>query len=225
MPIRTTPLVNNQYYHVYNRGVARNPTFFGKKDYERFISLLSYYRFTSPPLRFSKFLLQTVENREKILHGLSGSSQEVSVCCYCLMPNHFHLLLRQMSDKGISDFMKRVSDGFTKYINIKHKRVGPVFQGAFKAVRIESDEQLIHVSRYIHINPIVDFVVKTINDLLEYPWSSIKSYLYPEVNRFVDGETVLSQFSSREKYKEFILNQIDYAQTLREIKHLCFMEA
>ena len=133
------------------------------------------------------------------------------------------MIRRKLCD-GISDFMKRISDGFTKYINIKYKRVGPVFQGAFKAVRIESDEQLIHVSRYIHINPIVDFVVKTINDLLEYPWSSIKSYLYPEVNRFVDGETVLSQFSSREKYKEFILNQIGYAQTLREIKHLCFIE-
>lgn len=224
MPIRITPLINDQYYHVYNRGVARQPTFFGKRDYERFIHLLSYYRFACPPLRFSKFLLQEVKNREKILLGLSQATKIVSICCFCLMPNHFHILVKQTSNNGISDFMKRISDGFTKYINIKYKRVGPIFQGSFKAVRIESDEQLLHVSRYIHINPVVSSVIKK-NNLFEYPWSSIKNYLYPEINRFVDNKIVLSQFPSREKYKEFLLNQINYAKTLAEIKHLCFNES
>ena len=84
------------------------------------------------------------------------------------MPNHFHLLLKQTIDNGISHFLSKFTNSYTKYFNTKYNRVGPVFQGVFKSVHIESDEQLMHLSRYIHLNPVVSAVVEKQN-LLSYP--------------------------------------------------------
>ncbi len=133
------------------------------------------------------------------------------------MPNHFHFLIRQLKENGISKFMSQISNSFTKYFNTKYNRVGPLFQGAFKAVLIESDEQLIHVSRYIHLNPIVSGLVKNLED---YRWSSYLECIKP-IDTFCSTNEILGFFTpdERKRYKEFVEAQIDYGRKLEKIKH------
>ena len=111
--------------------------------------------------------------------------------------------------------MSQLSNSYTKYFNIRYKRVGPLLQGAFKAVRIESQEQLIHVSRYIHLNPVVSGLTKKPED---YLWSSYLEYTQTN-NLFCIPFEILNLFSSREKYTQFVEDQIDYGTTLEFIKH------
>ena len=219
MPQRFTPLVNEEYYHIFNRGVAFQPTYLAKRDYEKFLQCISYYRFNNLPSRLSKLLLLAKDEREKILQDLEKRNDKViEINAFCLMPNHFHLLLKQVRDGGISKFMRQFSDSYTRYFNVKYKRVGPVFQGAFKAVHVDTDEQLIHLSRYIHLNPLVSFVVKE-KYFIDYPWSSLKNYLNGNSN-MVNTRTVLTHFKSVKEYLEFIMDQADYSKELEKIKHL-----
>lgn len=219
MPYRTTPLANGEYYHIYNRGVARQPTYSFKKDYERFLLCLSYYRFANLPCKLSRLLQLAKDERDQLWLNLEEADEKViEIVAFVLMPNHFHLLLKQLKDGGISKFMKQVSDSYTRYVNTKYERVGPIFQGAFKAVRVSSDEQLLHLSRYIHINPLVSFVVKDA-DFLTYPWSSLPSFLNNDIH-LVNPKIILDQFSKSEGYLKFVLNQAEYAQQLEMIKHL-----
>lgn len=219
MPTRFTPLVNDQYYHLYNRGVAYQPTFSSNRDYERFILCLSYYRFNNLPFRLSKLLQIPKEEREQTLANLQSTNDlAVDLITFCLMPNHIHLLIKQVSDGGISKFMRQVSDSFTRYFNTKYQRVGPLFQGAFKAVRIETDEQLLHVSRYIHLNPLTSYLVREEN-FFDYPWSSLKDYLSRDP-KLVNPKIVFSNFKTGKDYLKFVMDQADYGKELEKIKHL-----
>lgn len=221
MPYRITPLANNEYYHIYNRGVARQPTYFFKNDYERFLLSLSYYRFDNLPSKLSRLLQIPKDEREQIFSELEQTNDKViDIICYCLMPNHFHLLVQQLKDGGISKFMKQTTDSYTRYFNTKHQRVGPIFQGAFKSVHVDSNEQLLHLSRYIHLNPLVSFVVRE-DGFLDYPWSSLKKLVNDDLS-FVNAKVVIKQFKSPEKYLKFVLDQTDYAKELEHIKHLSF---
>lgn len=219
MPIRFTPLVNDQYYHLYNRGVAYQPTFSSNRDYERFILCLSYYRFNNLPFRLSKLLQISKEERQRILANLEATHDlVVDLIAFCLMPNHIHLLVKQVADGGISKFMRQVADSFTRYFNTKYQRVGPLFQGAFKAVRIETDEQLLHVSRYIHLNPLTSYLVRE-EHFIDYPWSSLKDYLGKD-SKLVNPKIVLSNFKVSNDYLKFVMDQADYGKELEKIKHL-----
>lgn len=219
MPQRFTPLVNEEYYHIFNRGVAFQPTYLVKRDYEKFLQCISYYRFNNLPSRLSKFLLLPKDEREKVLQDLEKRNDKViEINAFCLMPNHFHLLLKQVRDGGISKFMRQLSDSYTRYFNVKYERVGPVFQGAFKAVHVDTDEQLIHLSRYIHLNPLASFVVKE-KYFIDYPWSSLKNYLNGNPS-MVNTRTILTHFKSAKEYLEFIMDQADYSKELEKIKHL-----
>lgn len=220
---RKVILATNEFYHVYNRGVARQPTFLTKWDYQQTILALSYYRFRNPPLKLSRFKELPQEQREKYLSELNNKGEKlVDIISFAFMPNHFHLLLKQAADGGISKFLSQVTNSYTRYFNTKHKRVGPLFQGTFKAVHVETDEQLIHLSRYIHLNPLVTFLVKE-KDFLSYPWSSLPDYLRGE-STLVEIEPVLSHFASPRAYQKFVLDQADYAKELEEIKHLVIEE-
>lgn len=135
------------------------------------------------------------------------------------MPNHYHFILKQIQDNGISEFINKVSNSYTKYFNTRHNRVGPLLQGQFKAVRVESDEQLIHLSRYIHLNPIISFLIK---DLCKYPWSSYLDFIDLKPDKICQNDLVLSLFKNSQDYEKFVLDQIDYAKSLKEIEHLTF---
>ena len=219
MPKRYILLIKNEIYHIYNRGVAKQPIFLDKRDYEKFILTITYYRYAKLPLKLSRFLQLAHKERDIIMAKLNNDNKKlVEVLCYTLMPNHFHLIVKQLEDDGISKYMRLILNSWTHHFNKRHVRVGSLFQGVFKAVRIEDDEQLIHLSRYIHINPVVSYLVKE-NDLLFYPWSSINDYQKGN-SVLVEISTILGHFSSFEKYKKFLFDQIDYAKEINRIKHL-----
>lgn len=218
MPARTIPLVTNEYYHIYNRGVARLPVFSKKRDYEHFLTTICYYRFARPPMRLSLFLELSKPIREGALKRLETTERLVDIVCFILMPNHFHLLIKQRSHEGISTFLRRSINSYSRYFTTKYSRPGALFQGVFKAVHIESDEQLLHLSRYIHLNPLVSFIVQEKN-FLSYPWSSLMEYLTAKP-RMTDPIPIMHHFKTRQAYKQFILDQADYGKTLESIKHL-----
>ena len=208
MPGRITPLVNGEFYHIYNRGSEKRNIYQQPRDYKRFQQTFYYYQFLGPKPKFSNF------NKTNLFKPLFNEKY-VEIICYCLMPNHFHFLIKQLKNNGISIFMSQLSNSFTKYFNTKYNRVGPLLQGAFKAVRIENNDQLLHVSRYIHLNPIVSGLIKNLDD---YQWSSYLEYTQAN-NMFCSPVEILNFFPSKEKYKQFVEDQIDYGATLELIKH------
>lgn len=226
MPGRKTPLINGQIYHVFNRGIDRRPTFTTKREFQRAVQTLSFYKFYKQPLSLSKFLRLDHKKQNKVLDLLLQNKNLIEIFCYCLMPNHFHFLLRQERDQGIAKFLSNLQNSYTRYFNIIHERDGSLFLDQFKAVRIETEEQLIHVSRYIHLNPHTGYVVKTLEELENYPWSSFPDYLQ-ENNKVVNIDFILNLFGSikeykQKNYKKFVIDQADYQRKLKEIEHLVF---
>lgn len=209
MPYRIIPFVNGQYYHIYNRGLEKQLVFFGTRDYSRFLQTLFYYQIQNPKPRFSTYQVSK-------LFPVDPTKKIVAIISYCLMPNHFHLLVKQLQDGGISEFMRKSMHSFTKYRNVKYGRQGPVFQGVFKAVLVETEEQLIHLSRYIHLNPLVSLLTKY---LKLYPWSSYGSFIGLNNDQSVAKEDILTFFKSPKDYEKFVLDQADYGRTLELLKH------
>lgn len=125
------------------------------------MSLLDYYRFEHVPKSFSHYLTLSLADRASYRQSLDKTPIAIDILAYCLMPNHFHLLAEQNSNHGILKKLSNIANGYAKYFNTKYHRVGSLFQGPFKAVLVETDEQLLHLSRYIHINPVVSGVVAT----------------------------------------------------------------
>lgn len=219
MPGRTTPIITDQIYHVYNRGIDRRPTFTDKREYQRAIKTIKFYKFSKPPVRLSRFLRSDSQKQADILKLLKSIPQLIEIYCYCLMPNHFHFLIKQKVDNGIAKFLSNFQNSYTKYFNVKNSRDGSLFLDQFKAVRIETDEQFIHVSRYIHLNPHTGYVVKSFTDLEQYPWSSFKDYIMGKSD-FVDMDFLMEFFKTSKKYKKFVQDQADYQRKLKEIEHL-----
>lgn len=223
MPFRKVPIVTNEIYHVFNRGIDKRPTFTSKREYERAMQVVWFYHFTSPPVKLSRFLTLPSEDQTKITLEQSKKAKKlVAILSYCLMPNHYHFLLKQSEDNGISKFMSQFQNSYTKYFNTKHERtgLGALFVDQFKAVRIETDEQLLHVSRYIHLNPYTSYVVKDLESLVKYPWSSLEEYSNLQSEEICDTNLVLSFFKNRKEYARFVFDQADYQRTLDKIKHL-----
>lgn len=224
MPLRRFPLVNGQIYHVFNSSLDGKQIFTHKRNALQALNTLSFYRFESVAVRLSYFLCWSKKRKQQWLKRLEKKKRFlVTVICFCLMPNHFHLLLKQEKEDGISKFLSQFQNSFTRYFNTRHKRKGHLFQGQFKAIRIETDEQLVHVSRYIHLNPYSSFVVKNLEDLLFYPWSSFLEYL-DKSGGFCNKDYILSQFRDSKHYKKFVLDQADYQRKLEKIKHLALEE-
>ncbi len=221
MPLRKTVLATGETYHVFNRGVNHQPIFIDKRDYPRALEIMSFYRFDKPSLRFSFYNRLPLEEKAKFWKKLEEKNQKiVTFLCFCLMPNHFHFFLRQEKENGISKFLANFQNSFTKYINTRHTRSGHLLQGQFKAVRIETENQLLHTSRYIHLNPYTSFIVNTVNQLKSYPWSSLPQYIRDDGKGICETNDILSSFSSNKQYLQFVLDQKDYQRTLRQIEHL-----
>lgn len=166
------------YYHVYNRGNRKQAIFIQEWDYVRFLKRVKQYK--------DKF--------------------GVSILGYCLMPNHFHFLLRQNTDLAITTFMLRLSTSYAKYFNIKYEQVGSLFQDRFRAKLIETDEYLLQLSRYIHLNPKLLLPTPGV-ELKNYKWSSYPSYMKKVKNDWIDSDYILKYFAKKrpsEDYKSFV---------------------
>jgi putative transposase len=160
MPVRNTLKSYDApaYYHVYNRGAGSEPIFHDDEDREKFISL------------FTRHLDPFDDQRRS--DGSRYDQYEIEMIAYCLMGNHFHLLLFQPSDPtAMTKLMRSVATAYTMYFNDKYKRSGHLFQSVFKASMITNDSYLLHITRYIHMNP---------RSYLRYKWSSLRYYLGEE---------------------------------------------
>lgn len=180
------PFANGCFYHIYNRGVEKRKIFMDKWDHLRFLETLDFYRKAPTPMKLSDFRRGVVKFKK-----IENQTELVRIYCFCLMPNHFHLLIQQLADGGISEFLRRVADSYTRYFNTKYKRVGSLFQGRFKAKLIETDEYLLQVSKYIHRNtfPLPMWEGRV------YPYSSYPYYLSGEQHTFCDTNFISSYFS------------------------------
>lgn len=219
MPGRLTPLVNDEIYHIFNRGINRQPTFNTVKEYQRALLSIKFYRVSRPPIRLSKFLQLDNDRQAQIVDIMNRTDKLVEIISFCLMPNHFHFLLRQKKEHGISKFIANFQNSYTRYFNTRNHRDGSLFLDQFKAKRVETDEQLIHLSRYIHLNPYTGYVVKTLPELERYRWSSLGLYLRGE-HDFVEPDLILELLKNINKYKQFVFDQADYQRELKEIEHL-----
>lgn len=220
MPKRVVPLINGQYYHVFNRSINGNPIFTNKRILKRALETIKYYKYQINPIRLSYYLRWSDAKKLNLIKDLKKKNKlNITNIAYCFMPNHFHLLLKQESDKGISKFMSNFQNSITRYLNTISNKKGHIFQAQFKAVLIESNEQLLHVTRYIHLNPFSSFLIKSIDQLSQYPWTSLNEYLENKSN-FCEVNLVLSNFKNSKKYWEFIEDHSDYQRNLQIIKHL-----
>lgn len=221
MPARTTPLVSHQVYHVFNKIQNDESLFTKQSTCQLMIDAIWYYQYNILPMKLSYFRHQSVQVRESLSQSLEKGPRLVHILAYCLMPNHYHLLIRQQMENGISIYIGNIQNSFTRSINIKRKTKGHVFIGQFKAARMESEEQLLHVSRYIHLNPYTGYLVKTIDGANEYPWSSYSEYV-SERKRLCDQGFLLTHFNNKKSYRQFIEDQKNYQRTLANIKYSLF---
>ena len=206
--------VENSYYHIYNRGVEKRVIFLDEQDYGVFISYLKDYLLPKADKELTAKLSDSnidAAERRKILQllALNNFSQEITLLAYCLMPNHFHLLIKQTTLGSIDKFMNSLGTRYTMYFNRKYKRVGSLYQGVYKAVLVSNDSQFLHLSRYIH---------KQALDLVNQPCS------FPEYGGFrktawVNPEEVLAYFSKTIpslSYRNFVYDS-DNQDALSEI--------
>ncbi len=181
--------VEDAYYHVYNRGVEKRNIFLDESDYKFFLHLLKLY--LSPNNAHIPHVLVTRRNLVRP-RAVSQVADEVKLVAYCLMPNHFHLLIKQKTINGMTKLLRKVSTTYAMYFNEKYNRVGSLFQGPYKAVLIDSEHYLLHLSRYIHLNP----VELTGRNPVSYPYSSYSYYLRQKPAPWVDPFPVLAYFAT-----------------------------
>lgn len=208
---------NNQFYHVYNRGVDKRRVFMDDKDYYRFIHDLFEFNDENMVMNILRRILRRTEgNPISFIKVRQPRKLLVEIISYCLMPNHYHLFLRQRVDGGISKFLQKLGIGYTNYFNQKHERSGVLFQGKFKAVSVEDDVQFTHISRYIHLNP-VELIkpnwkeegIKNWREarqfLESYRWSSYLDYIgkknFPSL---INKQFLSNYFDNEKEYQEFI---------------------
>ncbi len=213
--MRKQKLVTDNIYHVFNRGVEKRHIFMDKHDYLRFINNLAIFNDARPVLN-AKYRVKEIET-------LDSRKLFVDVLAFCLMPNHYHLLLQQKKDDGISKFMNKIGVGYVNYFNLKYKRVGSLFQGTFKAVLIEKESQFLYIPYYIHSNPL-DLIVKdwrengisklkpAIDFLDSYKWSSHRDYA---------GKSNFTGILNMHPLNEFFVNPESYKKDFRNFIKDC----
>jgi putative transposase len=216
MAFRNTPFVQNEYYHIYNRGVEKRKIFLDKKDYEHFLFLIY------------------VCNSEKsivlrnITKDFTRGAPLVAIGAFCLMPNHFHILIKPLSENGVSVFMKKLLTAYSMYFNKKYKRTGHLFEGVFRSKHVSNDKYMKYMYAYIHLNPaklkdrnwkgkrgrntlvLLDFIKK-------YPYSSMQQY--QKIDSRVFGNDILnikefpSYFAKPEDYSKELFDWLSSPDT------------
>ena len=189
------------YYHVYNRGVNGSNIFIDGKDYAVFLNLLKRYLAQKPS--------KDKKGREYLsLYG------QIELLAFCLMPNHFHLLVYQDNRDAMTQLLRGVATSYSTYFNKKYDRFGPLFQERFKASMITNDAYLQHISRYIHLNP----MDAQQGNYLEYPYSSIGYYVGRQSASWVVPARIYDD-TERDQYVAFLQDYEDMHDLLKGIEH------
>lgn len=221
---RSIKFAVDEYYHVFNRGVEKRKIFLTKKDYERFLLLLFFCNDTAPVrlkelLRQGFFLGPSLGKFEK-------DGKLVDIGAYCLMPNHFHILLKEKVENGISDFMRKLCTAYSMYFNKRNERVGGLFQGRFGAQHLDQDVYLKYIFAYIHLNPVklidsgwksgpmkdTDEIKKFLG---KYSWSSYHAYIGEEDNTYILNKEVFpGYFENIKEFSNFIKDWLDFPRSV-----------
>ena len=199
--MRNISFVTGEFYHVYNRGVDKRNIFNNKNDLDRFFRCMNEFNSVEP-------IGSLYENSfNKIQLGSRASKLEikdkklVNFICYCLNSNHYHFLLEQVVEDGIVKFMHRLGTGYTKYFNIKNQRSGSLFQSKYKAIYIDNNEYLLHLSSYVNLNN------KIHKNNITYK-SSLDEYR--SGGTFCKKEIILDQFKNFDEYDEFLKSSFEF---------------
>lgn len=178
---------------------------------------IRYYQRGGHKVNFSNFFRPCKAKKEFFMDctALQSKMKLVEIIAYCLMPTHFHLILKQLIDDGISTFMNNMENSYSRYFNLKHKRKGPLWEGRFKSVLIKTDAQLLHLTRYIHLNPTTSHLV---NGPEKWLMSSYNEYLakIDENKKICNYNGVLDIEPTA--YKRFVEDRISYQRELAQIK-------
>lgn len=187
MTLRSIPNEVDSIYHIYNRGVNKQAIFFSNKNYEYFIYKMAYH----------------FQERAVIL-------------AYCLMPNHYHLLVRITREDFVNNGLKPFLIAYTRAINIEQDRVGPLFQGHYQSNLLDNDTYLLECVKYIHLNPVK---AKLVENPQDWKYSSYKLYLSNNQNTIIDPTFVMRFFDTREEFIEFSESDIEHSDSSRFIDY------
>lgn len=211
---RVEKFVNGDIFHVFNKSIAHFKILDNLANAQRFLEVSDYYNNNNVKLSFSEYLRRNKKyDHENILFPKKFSFMKF--IAYCIMPDHYHFLLKILIPNKLSNYIGRIENSFTRYFNIKFERKGPLWQSQFKAVRIISDEQLLHVSRYVHLNP-------TTNNLIENP----RDWIFSSYRDYIVNPTILKEIVTEisiktpQHYRRFVEDRIPYQKKLKEIRAL-----
>lgn len=219
MPIRTIPLITGNIYHVYNTSV--NGKVFEGPDFARALRTLAYYQFTDPGMKLSRLLKKPDESQSDYIQSISSGAKHVDIIAYSLLDDHYHLLLLQNIDPGISNFISNFTNSYTRYFNNRHEGKGAIFTNQFKAVLIENMEKLLEVSRFIHAEPALAGKVNE-DSLTEYPYSSLWEYENLDSIGLCFKKPILDQYDNLVEYLEFVKNIEEIDAKKDNLKNLLF---
>jgi REP-associated tyrosine transposase len=218
--MRKAKFINNDCHHIFNRGTDKRKIFLDDFDYERFLltmkvamsvdigGMMKYRNLTKNNATRAQLLVFYQE--------LSSGSKLVDIIAYCLNPNHYHFILMQREDDGITKFMHKLSTSYTNYFNCKHKRSGSLFQGRFKSAHIDSNEYLLYLSAYVNGN---NFIHKHNENIESWPYCSYPDYIGKRKGNLCNKDVILSQFKdNKQDYKEFCDINMDYLRDKKEFE-------
>lgn len=211
--MRKVQLVEGEYYHIFNRGVDKRDVFLNQDDFQRFLTSMVEFNVLEP---IGSIYENSFRKKTNLRNKVSKSKKTeplVEYIAYCLNKNHFHFILKQCAKKGIEKLMHRLGLGFTKYFNQKYKRSGSLFQGTFKSVHIESNEQLIYLSAYVNLNNRIHNKPKLGNLVSKSSW---EEYVGNPKERLCKIDIITDQFYAINKYKRMAEETIEEIRNRRE---------
>jgi putative transposase len=214
MPIRTKNIITGEIHHILSKSIAKFQIFRDDAEYMRMQETLRYYRNQFVPVKFSSYL--ELKNKNKFFDSRINVEQRlVDIIAYSIMPTHIHLVLKQIKDNGIVDFTRKILNSYARYFNTRTKRRGPLWESRFKNVLVETDEQLLHLTRYVHLNPVTAYLV---DKPIGWMFSSYGEYVrQDEVEKPLCNYSKVLSIDPKE-YRRFVRSRIDYQRELADAK-------
>ncbi len=209
--MRKVQFINGEYYHIYNRGVDKRKIFLDEKDYQKFLRSLKEFNNRS----YYEERAKVLEDKKELSSFLKELEKVVNIIAYSLLPNHFHLVIKQSIDNGISNFMHKIGTSFTNYFNKKYSRSGSLFQGPYKIIHVKNNDYLLWLSGYVNGNS----EIHQVKNAKFYKWSSFKKFLTKEQCEILgDISIILSQFEKPQDYKNFVSEVIKESRVKKEME-------
>ncbi|MEA2098000.1 MAG: transposase, partial [Patescibacteria group bacterium] len=221
--MRKNKFANNEYYHVYNRGVDKREIFCCEKDYLRFLVSMREFNDIETTGGFYRKYLRNKNEKDNLNRGLASKLEAkplfklsffTKIICYCLNPNHYHFILKQLTENGIAKFMQKLGTSYTMYFNIKYDRSGSLFQGPFKSKHIDTNEYLLWLSGYVNGNAEIHKIAKAEN----YKWCSYQDYLNKRNGTLCNKKIILDQFKNMEEYQKYVKMVIEESNKRKDLK-------